>query len=553
MQVLKVRCRKVLLLIVVKSISVGFQINTSFKSFAYSFELWYSSLKQIEGHFGSGVATYFKYFRWMFIMNFLISIVALLFVVFPQLLFENFTTLTAISKNIWFNWEVKRSTNNDTFKINDLFTAEGYFTDTILFYGHYTNGTIKLISTQEYSMPYAYFFTTVCVYIASFIVLSLRMAKSYRKSFIETQDGLKNNFAHKIFCGWDYSVATEKAANLKVSALFHELKELLSESLETVQNTSCLQQFYTKVIQTICNIIIIFLLGGTGCVLWLLLKENTIPMNKSSANVGIIIAIVINIIMWLFPIAFSFIVHYEDYKHPRAALYITLLRTFLLKIVLVGTFLGFWLKHSTKQKCWETAIGQHIFRLILFDFFFSVVLASFVNAVCYLIYKNVWKGIGTPTFDIARYTLQLLYNQTLFWVGFYFSPLLAVVVVLKLWVSWYIYRTCTLKFCEPYSKSWKAAQTQTLFLILSFLSLLLVIITLGYIVVDVEASKCGPLRNYSFMYELILKGIFQLEQHNVFWKVLMYVTKPGAVALILLAMCVAVYYLRAKTLAQKEL
>lgn len=50
------------------------------------------------------------------------------------------------------------------------------------------------------------------------------MAKSYRRSFIETQGGLKNVYAHKIFCGWDYSIATQEAADLKSSSIYNELK-----------------------------------------------------------------------------------------------------------------------------------------------------------------------------------------------------------------------------------------------------------------------------------------------------------------------------------------
>jgi transmembrane channel-like protein len=41
------------------------------KDLLYSFELWYQSLKVIEGHFGSGVATYFKFLRWLFTLNFI--------------------------------------------------------------------------------------------------------------------------------------------------------------------------------------------------------------------------------------------------------------------------------------------------------------------------------------------------------------------------------------------------------------------------------------------------------------------------------------------------
>lgn len=53
-------------------------------------------------------------------------------------------------------------------------------------------------------------------------------------------------------------------------------------------------------------------------------------------------------------------------------------------------------------------------------------------------YRYVWKGIGAPEFDIARNTLNLIYNQTLFWVGFYYSPLLSAVIAIKLFITFYI-------------------------------------------------------------------------------------------------------------------
>ena len=49
------------------------------------------------------------------------------------------------------------------------------------------------------------------------------MARSYRKTFIETTGDLKNIFAHKIFCGWDFSIATNEGAALKSKSIFNEL------------------------------------------------------------------------------------------------------------------------------------------------------------------------------------------------------------------------------------------------------------------------------------------------------------------------------------------
>lgn len=525
------------------------KVQNSFKSFAYTFELWYSSLKIIEGHFGSGVATYFKFFRWIFIMNCLIALFTFSFIVLPQLLY--------ISYRIPENGTITSDVNQEEeFSFGDIFTGAGYFTRTALYYGFYTNETLHLIENEKYSMPFAYFFTMFFMYTISFFIISRSMARSYRRSFIETQGGLKNIYAHKIFCGWDYSIATEDAGDLKSGSIFHELKELLGESLQKPVKATLMQRFRTRTVQVISNCFITILLAGTGCAMWFLLEQhqlNSTEIDKLSSNVAVVMAIMMNILMLLFPLLFSFIVRYEDYQHPRAALYITLIRTFMLKTVVVGVFLGFWLTHSANERCWETSIGQHIYRLVFFDFLFSVILTSIIQLLRYLVYKKWSKKLGAPKVNIARYTLQLLYNQTLFWVGLYFSPLLPIVVVIKLWCTWYIRRTCLLKFFQPSSRSWRAAQTHTWFLILSFMSLFLVLFTHAYIIVGIRTSNCGPFRNYSYMYELIFMGIFQLEQNHLFWKIILYLTKPGSVGLILVGMCVVVYYLRAKAMAQKSM
>lgn len=51
-------------------------------------ELWYESMKEIEGHFGGGVGTYFQFLRFLFVLNFL-SMVTVLWYVF----LDNFFSL----------------------------------------------------------------------------------------------------------------------------------------------------------------------------------------------------------------------------------------------------------------------------------------------------------------------------------------------------------------------------------------------------------------------------------------------------------------------------
>lgn len=50
------------------------------------------------------------------------------------------------------------------------------------------------------------------------------MARSYRRTFIETSGDVKDIFCHKVFCGWDYGIATSDAAALKSSSIYNELQ-----------------------------------------------------------------------------------------------------------------------------------------------------------------------------------------------------------------------------------------------------------------------------------------------------------------------------------------
>jgi hypothetical protein len=50
------------------------------------------------------------------------------------------------------------------------------------------------------------------------------MARSYRRTFIETAGDMKYIFCHKVFCGWDFGIATHHAADLKSNSIYNELQ-----------------------------------------------------------------------------------------------------------------------------------------------------------------------------------------------------------------------------------------------------------------------------------------------------------------------------------------
>lgn len=52
-----------------------------------SWELWKEHMKEIEGHFGTAVVSYFIFLRWLFIMNIIIFALWFSFVIIPNAVF----------------------------------------------------------------------------------------------------------------------------------------------------------------------------------------------------------------------------------------------------------------------------------------------------------------------------------------------------------------------------------------------------------------------------------------------------------------------------------
>lgn len=67
---------------------------------AYSFELWYDPLKKIEGTFGTGVASFFKLLRWLFLVNLMIAIISISFIVLPKAVYNPVTTQVTDWKSV---------------------------------------------------------------------------------------------------------------------------------------------------------------------------------------------------------------------------------------------------------------------------------------------------------------------------------------------------------------------------------------------------------------------------------------------------------------------
>lgn len=491
-------------------------------------ELWYHTIKSIEGQFGSGVAVYFKFLRWLILLNIIFALMSIIFIVLPQSLDKVYLSspINAV----------------------DFITGSGFFENTIMYYGFYNNGTVEKMFSS-YSIPSAYFITLFCAYTFTFIVFSIKVILSYRKHYIEIRGGVHHFYCNKVFCGWDFAISSTKAASLQSISIYRELQEHIAEA-EKHSRHNCFVKFYIGFTRILISIISIVMIFGIGGVLWVLLVVR--ELDKSRTTSLIIVPVIITIVMNAFAVIISFLAKMERYSSKRNELYVTVIRIHALAAVVISTLLAFWLIHSTTG-CWQTELGEEIYRLICLDFIISILISYIVEATRSTLYIKGWEKIGRTEFNIAHSTLNLIYNQMLFWLGCYFSPLLSLVIVIKMILIFYIKKHSLFKYCEPPSRPWRAAQTQTLFLALSFVAIISVLIMIGYIITNVQSNECGPFKGHSYIWEYVVDGVLELKRDSAFWLLVSEFAKPSVGAVILIAMCVGVYWLRAKAQANKEM
>lgn len=202
-------------------------------------------------------------------------------------------------------------------------------------------------------------------------------------------------------------------------------------------------------------------------------------------------------------------------------------------------------------QCWETSIGQEIYRIVIIDFFISVIILPLAQVIHVFIIIPIFPQLDKWSFDVSQTSLGLVFNQTLLWVGLLFAPFLSLVMTLKMILIFYIRKLTLIYLSKEPTQLWRSAQTQTLYLVFTFVSLLGVIVSHGYIMTLIPVSqKCGPFRNYERMFRIFIAGVLQLKENHWFWRFITAISRPAVYGGVLLAMMVIVYYLRSKSKAR---
>ncbi|XP_060035492.1 transmembrane channel-like protein 3 [Erinaceus europaeus] len=280
---------------------------------------WETRIKKIESHFGSGVASYFIFLRWLCGINVVLALMTGAFVVVPELVAGQpfgSTARKSIPKE-----QLASAQDLDT-----VWSLGGYLQYSVLFYGYYSRE--RRIGRAGYRLPLAYFLVGMAVFAYSFITLLRKMAKNSRTSLARAS---RENypFCWRLFCAWDYLIGDPEAAESKTAAVVNSIREAILEEQEKKRSKNLV---VTVCLRLVASVLVLLSLAGSIYLIYFVVERSQ-RLEQSKAELSLWekneVSVVVSLVTMLAPSAFDLIAALEKY-HPRTTLRFQLARVLVL-------------------------------------------------------------------------------------------------------------------------------------------------------------------------------------------------------------------------------
>ncbi|CAL1267470.1 unnamed protein product [Larinioides sclopetarius] len=383
-------------------------------------------------------------------------------------------------------------------------------------------------------MPLAFLW----VFTISFIICLVMMVRY--SSFGQDEAILirqkATSFANEVFSAWDFCIKTPKAANIHHNTIVVTLKSELTEVRRKKELKERSFKAWLKLysIRVLINILVIVWIAVCYILIY---NVAAFQMNEQRKNkllaagfrtlmIQYLPPFTVTSISAVSPMFFNFLISFEKY-HGQTEVNISLIRNVFVSlssiIVLVNTFhrevtctpkdvCGAGIGPNCKTPiCWETYVGQQLYKLNLSQLF--VIVASFVLVdvprACLVKNCKLSKLIGHATFFLPTEVLVAIYSQTILWLGVFYSPLLPLVTVIKLIVLFYVKKTKVLKCSQQPKVLYKASRFNSTFINILLLSFFAVLAVHFYTLKNIRPSLgCTPFSHYNSMVNA-LRAAFQ--------------------------------------------
>ncbi|XP_072549080.1 transmembrane channel-like protein 2-A [Salminus brasiliensis] len=560
------------------------KFQRDFENFKTACIPWERKIKEVESHFGSSVASYFIFLRWMYGMNLVLFSLTFGLVVIPEVLMG--LPYGSIPRKT-----VPREEQDTAMDYSVLTDFNGYCKYSVLFYGYYNNQ--RTIGFLKFRLPLSYLMVGIGTFGYSLMVVIRTMAKNADVGGGDGEDS-EFTFAWKMFTSWDYLIGNAETADNKYASITTSFKESIVDEQENQKDENIHLRRFLRVL---ANFLITCTLGGSGYLIYFVVKRS-----QEFANMDDLgwyekneLEIIMSLLGLVGPMLFETIAELEDY-HPRIALKWQLGRIFALFLGNLYTFLlalfdevnakleeeqsiknasiwfmkEYYANYSANNPnetgtpppvnpadvirgpCWETTVGIEFVKLTISDIqvtYLTILIGDFLRAliVRFLNYCWCWDlEAGWPSygeFDISGNVLGLVFNQGMIWMGAFYAPGLVGINVLRLLTSMY-YQCWAVMACNvPHERVFKASKSNNFYMGLLLLILFLSLLPVVYTIMSLPPSfDCGPFSGKERMFDVIIETI-ELDLPSFLGTLFSYAANPGLIIPAILLMVLAIYYL----------
>lgn len=364
----------------------------------HTLQPWAWTLKRIGGQFGAGTESYFSLLRFLLLLNVLASVIKACMTLLPTWLEGTLPGPPGSDTSSpcgFYNPSPQGLVTFPTHLLN-LLSGEGFLEWSPLFYGFYPPRAHLAVT----------YLCSVFVIGLLYLLLILHRSVSGLKQTLLAESGALTSYSHRVFTAWDFGLCGDVHVRLRQRNILYELQVELEEAVVRRQAAARTlgQQARVWSVRILLNLLVIALLGAafygiywaTGATVELQETPSVQQMPLLKLLVDYLPSIFISGVNFLLPPVFKLIALLEGYTRSHQIAFILLRTVFLRLASLLVLLFSLWNQITCGGKaeaeecktcgynykelpCWETRLGQEMYKLLLFDLLTGVAVMLLIQ------------------------------------------------------------------------------------------------------------------------------------------------------------------------------
>ncbi|XP_055349236.1 transmembrane channel-like protein 7 [Paramacrobiotus metropolitanus] len=436
----------------------------------------------------------------------------------------------------------------------------------------------------HYRLPFAFLSSIVAGLLVSVVILIFSSASSLKES-LKGRHARVNPFCEVAFGSWSHLLTVQTGVDNQKLTETSQLKILLGGSARRTVKVRTRNQLF--VLYAIRAGVWLLVGGILAAFVWLLFEAisnwsspeiiQTLEQKQANATStdllleaeilvrNFIPSIIMAVFNFLMPFILGIMAQFEDYATVKVEIRITLIRTVLLRfasvaVLLVSLFAKLSLFDSkndavkvfavnntgasTDIPCFETYVGQQIYKVLLLDILIFLAVFFFLHLPRALLYKKTKIDMLRMEFDLTGNILSAIYVQCLYWMGVFFAPMLTVMALIHFFLRAVLAQVGLFMVYETPTKIHHSSGSDVFFTFVAMLAFFLSVGIIGFTMIKIQPSAvCGPLLfdvDYSTMYDYFM-GTVDNYSGSFRW-IFRYITSTVVLFPVLIVIAVILFY-----------